>query len=216
MRVIIKTMKKGLFITFEGPDGSGKTTVSTAVVERLQKEGYQVKYTREPGGSKIAEEIRSVILDPKNTEMDARCEALLYAAARRQHLVEKVLPALEEGITVISDRFVDSSLAYQGYGRGIGMDEVHSINMFAIEGRLPDKTIYLDIDAKTGLDRINANRTSLDRLDQESEDFHNLVHKGYEEVVNIYKDRMVIIDASKDVESVIEESYQVLKGLLDD
>lgn len=216
MRVIIKTMKKGLFITFEGPDGSGKTTVSTAVVERLQKEGYQVKYTREPGGSKIAEEIRSVILDPKNTEMDARCEALLYAAARRQHLVEKVLPALEEGITVISDRFVDSSLAYQGYGRGIGMDEVYSINMFAIEGRLPDKTIYLDIDAKTGLDRINANRTSLDRLDQESEDFHNLVHKGYEEVVHIYKDRMVIIDASKDVESVIEESYQVLKGLLDD
>ncbi len=216
MRVIIKVMKKGLFITFEGPDGSGKTTVSTAVVERLQKEGYQVKYTREPGGSKIAEEIRSVILDPKNTEMDARCEALLYAAARRQHLVEKVLPALEEGITVISDRFVDSSLAYQGYGRGIGMDEVYSINMFAIEGRLPDKTIYLDIDAKTGLDRINANRTSLDRLDQESEDFHNLVHKGYEEVVNIYKDRMVIIDASKDVESVIEESYQVLKGLLDD
>lgn len=216
MRVIIKTMKKGLFITFEGPDGSGKTTVSTAVVERFQKEGYQVKYTREPGGSKIAEEIRSVILDPKNTEMDARCEALLYAAARRQHLVEKVLPALEEGITVISDRFVDSSLAYQGYGRGIGMDEVYSINMFAIEGRLPDKTIYLDIDAKTGLDRINANRTSLDRLDQESEDFHNLVHKGYEEVVNLYKDRMIIIDASKDVESVIEESYQVLKGLLDD
>ncbi len=216
MRVIIKGMKKGLFITFEGPDGSGKTTVSTAVVERLQKEGYQVKYTREPGGSKIAEEIRSVILDPMNTEMDARCEALLYAAARRQHLVEKVLPALEEGITVISDRFVDSSLAYQGYGRGIGMDEVYSINMFAIEGRLPDKTIYLDIDAKTGLDRINANRTSLDRLDQESEDFHNLVHKGYEEVVHIYKDRMVIIDASKDVESVIEESYQVLKGLLDD
>lgn len=216
MRVIIEVMKKGLFITFEGPDGSGKTTVSTAVVERLQKEGYQVKYTREPGGSKIAEEIRSVILNPKNIEMDARCEALLYAAARRQHLVEKVLPALEEGITVISDRFVDSSLAYQGYGRGIGVDEVYSINMFAIEGRLPDKTIYLDIDAKTGLDRINANRTSLDRLDQESEDFHNLVHKGYEEVVNIYKDRMVIIDASKDVESVIEEAYQVLKGLLDD
>jgi dTMP kinase len=208
-------MKKGLFITFEGPDGSGKTTVSTSVVERLQKEGYQVKYTREPGGSNIAEQIRSVILDPKNTEMDARCEALLYAAARRQHLVEKVLPALEEGITVISDRFVDSSLAYQGYGRGIGVEEVYSINMFAIEGKLPDRTIYLNIDAKTGLDRINANRTSLDRLDQESEDFHNLVHKGYEEVVERYKDRMDIVDASKDVEMVIEESYQIVKGLLD-
>lgn len=213
---IMKCMKKGLFITFEGPDGSGKTTVSTAVVERLQKEGYQVRYTREPGGSKIAEEIRDVILDPKNTEMDPRCEALLYAAARRQHLVEKVLPALEEGITIVSDRFVDSSLAYQGYGRKIGIDEVYSINMFAIEGKLPDKTIYLDIDAKTGLDRINANRASLDRLDQESEDFHNLVHAGYEAVVEKYKDRMVIVDASKSVNEVINECYSIMKGLLDD
>lgn len=212
----MKCMKKGLFITFEGPDGSGKTTVSTAIVERLQKEGYQVKYTREPGGSKIAEQIRSVILDPENTEMDARCEALLYAAARRQHLVEKVLPALEQGITVISDRFVDSSLAYQGYGRKIGMEEIYDINMFAIEGKLPDKTIYLNIDAKTGLDRINANRTSLDRLDAESESFHNLVHEGYEKVVEKYQDRMIIIDASRSVEKVIDEAYNAVKGLLDD
>ena len=216
MRVIMGFMKKGLFITFEGPDGSGKTTVSTRVVERLQKEGYQVKYTREPGGSSIAEQIRNVILDPKNTEMDARCEALLYAAARRQHLVEKVLPALEEGITVVSDRFVDSSLAYQGYGRKIGMEEIYAINMFAIEGKLPDKTIYLDVDAKTGLDRINANRTSLDRLDAESEAFHVLVHEGYEKVVEKYKDRMIVIDASKPVEEVIEAAYLAVKGLLDD
>lgn len=209
-------MEKGLFITFEGPDGSGKTTVSTAIVERLQKEGYQVKYTREPGGSKIAEQIRSVILDPENTEMDARCEALLYAAARRQHLVEKVLPALEQGITVISDRFVDSSLAYQGYGRKIGMEEIYDINMFAIEGKLPDKTIYLNIDAKTGLDRINANRTSLDRLDAESESFHNLVHEGYEKVVEKYHDRMIIIDASREVNEVIDAAYSAVKGLLDD
>ena len=148
--------------------------------------------------------------------MDPRCEALLYAAARRQHLVEKVLPALEEGITIVSDRFVDSSLAYQGYGRKIGIDEVYSINMFAIEGKLPDKTIYLDIDAKTGLDRINANRASLDRLDQESEDFHNLVHAGYEAVVEKYKDRMVIVDASKSVDEVINECYSIMKGLLND
>lgn len=212
----MKCMKKGLFITFEGPDGSGKTTVSTSVVERLQKEGYPVQYTREPGGSKIAEEIRDVILNPENTEMDARCEALLYAASRRQHLVEKVLPAINQGTTVISDRFVDSSLAYQGVGREIGIDEVYAINMFAIEGMMPDKTIYLDIDAKTGLDRINANRTSLDRLDQESEDFHNKVHQGYEMVVEKYKDRMIIIDASKDVNEVIEEAYKSVKGLLDD
>ena len=104
-------MNRGLFITFEGPDGSGKTTVSTAVAQRLQEEGYQVLYTREPGGIDIAEQIRRVILDPANTAMDARTEALLYAASRRQHLVEKVLPNLEKGITVISDRFVDSSLA---------------------------------------------------------------------------------------------------------
>lgn len=209
-------MKKGLFITFEGPDGSGKTTVSTRVVERLQKEGYQVKYTREPGGSSIAEEIRNIILDPKNTEMDARCEALLYAAARRQHLVEKVLPALDAGITVVSDRFVDSSLAYQGYGRNIGMEEIYSINMFAIEGKLPDKTIYLDVDAQTGLERINANRTTLDRLDAESEAFHNRVHEGYEKVVEKYKERMVVIDASRPVEEVIDDAYLTLKGLLDD
>lgn len=208
-------MKKGLFITFEGADGSGKTTVSTAVCERLLKEGYSVKYTREPGGSEIAEEIRDVILDPKNTAMDPRTEALLYAASRRQHLVEKVLPALEEGITVISDRFVDSSLAYQGHARKIGMDEVYSINMFAIEGKLPDKTIYLSVDAKTGLDRIHANRDSLDRLDQESIDFHNLVHEGYEMIVEKYKERMIIIDANQDVEKVIEQSYEAVKGLLD-
>ena len=206
----------GKFITLEGPEGSGKTTVSKELVKILNESGYKVLLTREPGGVDIAEQIRNVILDKKNTKMDARTEALLYAAARRQHLVEKVLPALEEGITIVSDRFVDSSLAYQGYGRKIGIDEVYSINMFAIEGKLPDKTIYLDIDAKTGLDRINANRASLDRLDQESEDFHNLVHAGYEAVVEKYKDRMVIVDASKSVDEVINECYSIMKGLLDD
>lgn len=209
-------MKKGLFITFEGPDGSGKTTVSTAVCERLEKDGYHVRYTREPGGSKIAEEIRKVILDPENTEMDARTEALLYAASRRQHLVEKVIPALNEGITVISDRFIDSSLAYQGYARGIGMEEVYAINQFAIEGHMPDKTIYLNISAEEGLKRINANRDYLDRLDQESLDFHQKVHEGYEKVIEKYHDRMVVIDASRDVDAVIEDAYQAVKGLLDE
>jgi dTMP kinase len=136
-------MSKAKFITFEGPDGSGKTTVSVKVTERLIKEGYSVILTREPGGSAIAEQIRNVILDPENTAMDDRTEALLYAASRRQHLVEKVLPALEQGTHVISDRFVDSSLAYQGCGRHLGIDPVMSINEFAIEGHMPDKTIYL-------------------------------------------------------------------------
>jgi len=174
-----------------------------------------VRYTREPGGSNIAEQIRNIILDPKNTDMDARTEALLYAASRRQHLMDKVLPALKEGITIISDRFIDSSLAYQGCGREIGIDEVYAINQFAIEGHMPDKTIFLNIDAQTGLDRINANRSYLDRLDQESVEFHNRVHEGYQKIIQKYVDRMIIIDASRDLESVITDAYQAVKGLMD-
>lgn len=209
-------MKKGLFITFEGPDGSGKTTVSTAVTERLQKEGYRVRYTREPGGSEIAEKIRNIILDPANTAMDARTEALLYAAARRQHLTEIVLPALAEGITVISDRFIDSSLAYQGCGREIGMQEVYDINLFAVEGHMPDKTIFLNIDAATGLERIAKGRTYLDRLDQESADFHQRVFEGYRKVIEIYRDRMIVIDASSPVKEVTEAAYKAVRDLLDE
>ena len=122
----------GKFITIEGPEGSGKTTVAKRLVEKLTEEGYQVVYTREPGGVTIAERIRDIILDVNNTNLDPRSEALLYAASRRQHLVEKVLPALESGKIVICDRFVDSSLAYQGYARNIGIDEIYNINMFAI------------------------------------------------------------------------------------
>jgi dTMP kinase len=208
-------MEKGLFITFEGPDGSGKTTVSTAVCRRLEEEGYPVRYTREPGGSAIAEQIRGIILDPQNTEMDARTEALLYAASRRQHLVEKVLPALEQGIHVISDRFVDSSLAYQGTGRRIGIEEVFAINQFAIEGHMPVKTIYLDVDPETGLERIRKGRTYLDRLDQESIEFHERVLEGYREVIRRYAERMIIIDANRAPEEVIEDAYRAVKGLLD-
>ena len=212
---IMYGMEKGLFITFEGPDGSGKTTVSTAVTERLAAEGYNVRYTREPGGSRIAEQIRKLILDPANTDMDARTEALLYAAARRQHLTDKVLPALDEGITVISDRFVDSSLAYQGCGRKIGMDAVYDINLFAIEGRLPDKTIFLNVDAEVGLERIHRNRDVLDRLDMESIEFHERVFSGYREVIRKYADRMIVIDANRSVDEVINDAYLAVKELLD-
>jgi len=175
-----------------------------------------VIYTREPGGIDIAEQIRSVILDPKNTAMDARTEALLYAASRRQHLVEKVIPALEEGKTVISDRFVDSSLAYQGCGRELGIDAVMEINRFAIENYMPDKTIFLNVDAEVGLTRIRQGRIYLDRLDQESRAFHDRVYAGYQEVIRRYADRMIIIDASRDADAVIEDAYLALKGLLDD
>ena len=212
----MKCMKKGLFITFEGPDGSGKTTVSKAVADQLLAEGYQVIYTREPGGSAISEKIRDIILDPANTEMDPRTEALLYAASRRQHLVDIVLPLIEQGVTVISDRFVDSSIAYQGYGRQIGADEVYAINAFAIENYMPVKTIFLNVSAETGLARIQANRAVLDRLDAESTDFHKRVFDGYQKVIAQYADRMIVVDASRDVDEVIAEVYSIVKGLLDD
>lgn len=212
----MKCMKKGLFITFEGPDGSGKTTVSKAVADKLLAEGYQVRYTREPGGSAISEKIRDIILDPANTEMDPRTEALLYAASRRQHLVDIVLPLIEQGVTVISDRFVDSSIAYQGYGRQIGADEVYAINAFAIENYMPVKTIFLNVSAETGLARIQANRAVLDRLDAESTDFHKRVFDGYQKVIAQYADRMIVVDASHDVDEVIAEVYSIVKGLLDD
>jgi dTMP kinase len=202
-------MKKTGFITFEGPDGSGKTTISRRVVEALVRDGYDVVFTREPGGIEIAEEIRNVILDPKNTKMDVRTEALLYAASRRQHLVEKILPALEAHKLVICDRFVDSSLAYQGVGRGIGIDEVFKINQFAIADHMPDLTLYLDVNAQTGLSRIKT-RKFKDRLDQEDVSFHLEVVKGYEQVVERFKDRIVKIDANRSIEAIVKEALEVI------
>ena len=148
-------MKQGVFITFEGNDGSGKTTVCKAVQEELIKMGYDCIYTREPGGSKIAESIRNILLDVNNTEMDDRTEALLYAASRRQHLKEVVLPALENKKIVLCDRFIDSSLAYQGIARGIGLKEVWDINQFAIDGCMPEKTLFLSVSVETGKKRMN-------------------------------------------------------------
>ncbi len=206
-------MKKGLFITFEGNDGSGKTTISKLVYEKLSEMGYPVIYTREPGGIDIAEQIRNVILDPKNTAMDARCEALLYAACRRQHLIEKVLPALEENKIVLCDRFIDSSLVYQGIARNIGIDEVYAINEFAIEGNLPDATIFLHVDLDTGLSRIES-RGSKDRLDNESMNFHRMVAEGYEKVCKLYPERMHVIDATKTVNEVFQNTLDVLLEII--
>ena len=206
---------KGYFITFEGPDGSGKTTVATEVCKRLTELGYDVIHTREPGGIGISEDIRNIILDPKNTMMDAKTEALLYAASRRQHLVEKVFPAVKEGKIVICERFLDSSLAYQGFGRNLGFDEVLSINLFAIDNTYPDMTIYLDVDEQVGLDRLQ-DRSFKDRLDQESLEFHHRVSQGYREVLRRFKDRIKIIDASKTKQEVIEASMKEILKLIND
>lgn len=202
-------MKKGSFIVFEGPDGSGKTTVCDIVCQKLKDKGFDIVHTREPGGIDIAEQIRAVILDPKNTAMDSRTEALLYAASRRQHLIEKVLPAINDGKIVICERFVYSSLAYQGKARGIGYEGVKAINDFAIEGCKPDITIYLDVDEKTGQSRIN-DRGNKDRLDAESTNFHHLVNEGYKEIISLFKDNVKIVDATKEIDTVVDNSLAII------
>lgn len=204
-----------MFITFEGNDGSGKTTVSKAVYEMLVNDGEDVIYTREPGGIGISEEIRDIILDTKNTMMDAKTEALLYAASRRQHLVEKVIPALESGKIVLCDRFIGSSLAYQGYARGIGMEEVFEVNKFAIEDYWPDATIFLSVPLKVGLKRVSV-RGEQDRLDNESKEFHEKVAEGYELVLKQYHKDAHIVNANQELEKVIEDTYNIVKELINE
>ncbi len=204
-------MNCGTFITFEGPDGAGKSTIIDMVAKKLGN----VLLTREPGGIDIAEQIRAVILDKENTAMDPRTEALLYAAARRQHLIEKVKPALDEGKIVLCDRFVDSSLAYQGYARGLGINEVFAINQFAIENLMPELTIYFDIEPELGLKRINKNKgREINRLDLENLEFHQKVSTGYHTLIDRFPDRIRCIDASGTVEEVFAETLKIIEEML--
>ena len=204
-----------MFITIEGPEGSGKSSVTKKVAERLEKEGYDIVFTREPGGTDISEQIRHIILDKNNTKMDPMTEAMLYAASRRQHLVEKVWPLSKEGKIVISDRYLDSSLAYQGGARGLGIDNILQLNNFATEGSFPDLTLLFDIDPRIGLKRIaaNANR-EVNRLDLEKIEFHDSVRKTFLSLANRFKDRYVIIDASKPFDEVVEDTYIAIKNRL--
>ncbi|PVE62529.1 dTMP kinase [Priestia megaterium] len=205
----------GTFITFEGPEGAGKTTIIHMVQQKLMQEGYTIVLTREPGGIRIAEQIREIILNPANTEMDARTEALLYAAARRQHLVEKVIPELNKGNIVLCDRFIDSSLAYQGNARGIGVEDIFAINQFAIEQTMPQATLYFDIEPEVGLERINKGRKDeINRLDLESLDFHYKVRDGYLSLLSEFPERIRRIDANQSVEKVCEEAYKQIKLIL--
>ena len=208
-------MNKGCFIVFEGGEGSGKSTILDLIYNWLKEENIDCIKTREPGGIKIAEQIRSVILDKDNTEMDGRCEALLYAAARRQHLIERVIPALEEGKIVLCDRFLDSSLAYQGHARGFGIDEIYNINKFAIGDYFPDLTVFFDLDPQIGLDRINKNKDrEVNRLDLEKIEFHNKVREGYNKLLEKGSNR-VKIDASNSIDEVLEDVKSIIKSRLD-
>lgn len=204
-------MNCNLFITFEGPEGAGKTTVIQKIAERLAEENMDVLATREPGGIEIAEKIRSIILDPEHTAMDERTEALLYAAARSQHYFEKVRPALDAGKMVICDRFIDSSLAYQGYARGIGVDEVLSINEFAIGKKLPDMTILFDLAPEVGLARIHAHgEREVNRLDVESLAFHKKVREGYLQLVERYPKRIHVVNADQNIDRVVEDVWSLI------
>lgn len=208
---------QGKFITFEGGEGSGKTSAIKAILPHLEKMGYKFILTREPGGTPIAEEIRNVILSMKSEGMDGRTEALLYAASRREHLQKKVIPNLNNGVNVLCDRYIDSSLAYQGHARGLGIDDILKINMFATENEWPDLTIFFDIEPEEGLARIakNENR-EVNRLDIEKIEFHKSVREGYLELLKRYPNRIKRIDASQPREVVAAECekyiLEVLKG----
>ena len=186
---------KGTFITFEGCEGAGKSTQIRLLSQYLAERGKECVVTREPGGSAISEAIRAVILDGKNTAMTDECEALLYAAARAQHLSDTVLPALEAGKTVLCDRYIFSSFAYQGYGRGLDMGFLRAVNSFALQGHMPDITLFLDIPPRSAFERKHGADQN-DRIEQAGEAFHARVYQGYLRLAEEYPEQIVRVDCS--------------------
>ena len=205
-------MREKNFITFEGGECSGKTTVIAEIVKMFDELNINFVSTREPGGVKIAEDIRKVILNVDNVGMEPECEALLYAAARMEHLNKKVIPSLKEGKVVLCDRYLDSSIAYQGVARGLGLDNILKINSFAID-HLPDLTIFIDVKPEVALKRLSL-RDKTDRLDLETIDFHNKVYEGYHEALKLYPERFVVIDGNQLLNDVVNDCKKaVLKYL---
>lgn len=211
---------KGRFITFEGPDGAGKTTQMRMLGKRLEAMGREIVYTREPGGTRISEEIRRILLDPTYKEMVDRTEALLYAAARAQHVEELIRPALVSGKIVLCDRFTDSTVAYQGYGRGIDISFLHELNTMAVAGETPDLTIILDLDPAEGLNRISQKRAvalgkGKDRIEQEDIDFHQKVRTGFHRLAAADPGRCKMISASTDRDALSETIWRLVKEVLE-
>ena len=204
-------MKKGYFITFEGGDGAGKSTQIKKLMEYLESKGFDVILTREPGGTDIGEKIRQIILDPENKEMDSVTEAMLYAASRAQHVSQVIKPSIEAGKIVICDRFIDSSIAYQGYGRNLG-DSVGIINSYAVGKYMPHKTFLLKLKPQAGSLRM-AGREK-DRIELEAASFHQTVYDGYEALEKEYPDRIVGIDASRTIEEIADEIKKHIDVLL--
>lgn len=204
---------KGIFIALEGPDGSGKSTIMEEIIDYFNNKNIDFLASREPGGTEIGEKIRHIILDKENHKMVAETEALLYAASRGQHVQEKILPALESGKLVLSERFILSSLAYQGVGRGLGVEEVRMINDFAIKGLRPDLTLFFHVDPVLTLER-KANTDEKDRLEGEGSFFHKRVYKGYMDLLNTYSKQVEIIDASKSIKEVFEQSIRAIENII--
>jgi dTMP kinase len=204
---------RGKFITIEGTDGSGKSTQIELLMDYLRKKGADVIFTREPGGTQISEKIREIILDVDNSEMTGITEALLYAAARSQHVEEKIIPALEAGKIIICDRFVDSSIAYQGAARGLGAEKIMGINEAALHGIMPDMTLFFDLSPEKGILR-KKNERALDRLEKEKMDFHEKVYEGYKNLCKKYPERIKPIDADRSIDEVHSEVIEVIDGLL--
>lgn len=184
---------KGKFITFEGCEGSGKSTQIELFRKYLENNGIEYLFVREPGGTEISEKIRAIILDVQNKEMTDEAEALLYASARAQLIKEKILPALNSGKLVLCDRYIDSSFAYQAYARGLGMDFITKINSYAIENCMPDKTVFLNISSRDAFLR-KGGADKDDRIELSGADFHQKVYEGYLKVAKDYPDRFLLID----------------------
>lgn len=205
----------GKFISFEGPDGAGKTSVIHQIKAALDEQlgADRVMYTREPGGNHISEQIRQVLFNSENTDMDARTEALLFAAARRQHIVSEILPALQDDKVILCDRYVDSSIAYQGAGRHLGEKEIWQLNQFAIDGLLPELTVYLDVPSEVGLRRIAEHRSDqVNRLDKEKLAFHHLVRHSFLRLQKANPDRIKLVDASQPLDRVVADVKKVINA----
>lgn len=204
---------RGLFITFEGLDGCGKTTQIELLKRRLESDGYRVVLTREPGGTKISEQIRDIILDVDNGEMSYVCEMMLYAAARAQLVKEVIRPAMEDNAIVLCDRFVDSSYVYQGIARGIGIDVVRKINEIALSGVCPDATIFFNISPEESKKRRLGDA---DRIEREKIEFHRKVYQGYLDIARMFPERIHLIDASHSIEEVGENVFKCVKKILEE
>lgn len=211
----------GIFITFEGPDGAGKTTQLKKMAEELKKQGHDVLVTREPGGTAISDQIRSIILDPVNKEMVDQAEVLLYAASRAQHVHQLILPALAAGRIVLCDRFIDASVAYQAYGLGVDVDMVKAISRYASSGLQATRTYILDVPVEVSLARLHhrasgtgVNAQQLDRIEQKNVDYHSRVREGFHQIAADHPERVRVVNANRNEEEIAKDIWMDCNHLL--